>query len=189
MPQYPNKNVAHCLIMATLGIDNVLNQIKEKAISAPPGILPKGITMDSYIGYTVINLSDTTLTKAQVSALEKGLTFCPTPDPPNKSLIWTDFNEFHRRLCLKFHFYNDSQMLNHLSEDELDLINFMANNLDQEMDPNKDLHTGFVDKSTWKPNRVHQSLDIFQRSFKLGLLNSKTKYNSRPNLSKEQRLA
>ena len=161
--------------MATLDIDNILKRIKEEAITATPGILPKGKTMDSYIGHTVINLSDTTLTEAQVSALEKGLTFCPTPGPPNKSLIWTDFKEFHRRLCLKFHFYNDNQMFNHLSDDELDLINFMANNLDQEMDPYKDLHKGFVNKSTWKPNRVHQSLDIFQRSFKLGLLNSKTK--------------
>ena len=40
----------------------------------------------------------------------------------------------------------------------------------------------------WKPDRVHQSLDIFQRSFKLGLLNSKTKNNSKPNLTREQRL-
>ena len=130
--------------MATLDIDNILKRIKEDAITAPPGILPKGKTMDSYIGHTVINLSDTTLTEAQVSALEKGLTFCPTPGPPNKSLIWTDFKEFHRRLCLKFHFYNDNQMFDYLSDNELDLINFMASNLDQEMDPYKHLHKGFV---------------------------------------------
>ena len=175
-------------MMATPDMDNILMRIKEEATIAPPGILPKGKSMDSYIGHTVINLSDTTLTEAQVSALEKGLTFCPTPGPPNKSLIWTDFKEFHRRLCLKFHFYNDNQMFDHLSENELDLINFMASNLDQEIDPYKNLHKGFVNKSTWKPNRVHQSLDIFQRSFKLGLLNIKTKYNSKSNLSKEQRL-
>ena len=172
--------------MATPDMDNILMRIKEEATIAPPGILPKGKSMDSYVGHTVINLSDTTLTEAQVSALEKGLTFCPTPGPPNKSLIWTDFKQFHRRLCLNFHFYNDNQMFDHLSENEL--INFMAGNLDQEIDPHKNLHKGFVNKSTWKPNRVHQSLDIFQRSFKLGLLNSKTKYNSKSNLSKEQRL-
>ena len=61
-------------------------------------------------------------------------------------------------------------MFDHLSENELDLINFMASNLDQEIDPYKNLHKGFVNKSTWNPNRVHQSLDTFQRSFKLGLL-------------------
>ena len=64
----------------------------------------------------------------------------------------------------------------------------MADNLDQEMNPYKHLHKKFVDKSNWKPNRVHQSLDIFQRSFKIGLLNSKTKTVHKPNLTKEQRM-
>ena len=127
--------------------------------------------MDSHIGHTVINLCDTTLTKAQISALEKGLTFCPTPG-----------------LCLRFHFYNDNNKFDHLSDDEIELINFMADNLDQEMNPYKHLHKKFVDKSNWKPNRVHQSLDIFQRSFKIGLLNSKTKTVHKPNLTKEQRM-
>ena len=85
--------------------------------------------MDSHIGHTVINLSDITLTESQVQALQKGLTFCPTPGPPNKAKIWTDFKEFHRRLCLKFHFYNDNQQFDHLSENEIDLINFMADNM------------------------------------------------------------
>ena len=88
--------------------------------------------MDSLIGHTVINLSPITLTEAQVSALEKGP---PTPGPPNKAKIWTDFKEFHRRLCLKFHFYNDNQMFDHLTEHEIDLIDFMAENLDEETNP------------------------------------------------------
>ena len=82
-------------MMATPDMNMILNQIKEEAKIAPPGILPKGKSMDSHIGHTVINLSDTTLTKAQISALEKGLAFCPTPGPPNKSQIWTDFKEFY----------------------------------------------------------------------------------------------
>ena len=61
-------------MMATSDMDNVLMRIKEDATIAPPGILPKWKSMDSYIGHTVINLSDHTLTDAQVSALEKGLT-------------------------------------------------------------------------------------------------------------------
>ena len=47
--------------------------------------------MESLIGHTVINLSDETLSKAQVSALEKDLIFCPTPGPPNKAQIWLDW--------------------------------------------------------------------------------------------------
>ena len=88
-------------MMATSDLNEMLNEIKEGAkIAPPPGIIPKGKTMDSLVGHTVINLPDITLTENQVSALEKGLTFCPTPGPPNKAKIWTDFKEFHRRLCL-----------------------------------------------------------------------------------------
>ena len=77
-------------------------------------------------------------------------------------------------------------MFYHLSDNEVDLINFMAENLDEETNPYKKIHQKFVDKSTWKPNRVHQSLDIFQRSFKMGLLNSKIPHASKPNLTREQ---
>ena len=142
--------------------------------------------MDSHIGHTVINLSDITLTESQVQALQKGLTFCPTPGPPNKAKIWTDFKEFHRRLCLKFHFYNDNQQFDHLSENEIDLINFMADNMEEETNPYHSIHNKFVNKSSWKPSRVHQSLDIFQRSFKIGLLNSNIKHARKPNLTREQ---
>ena len=72
-------------------------KLKEVKI-VPPGIRPKGKTMDSLVGHTVINLSDITVSEAQVSALANGLTFCPTPGPPNKVKIWMDFKEFHRRL-------------------------------------------------------------------------------------------
>ena len=47
-------------------------------------ILLPGKSFDSYIGHNVINLSDTPLTEPQVSALEKDLTFCPTPNKPDK---------------------------------------------------------------------------------------------------------
>ena len=138
--------------------------------------------MDSSVGHTVINLSYITLSKAQVSALEKGLTFCHTPVPLNKAKIWMDFKEFHRRLCLKYHFYNDNQMF----DKEVELINFIADNLEHDTNPYNTIHQKFVDKSSWKPNRVHQSLAILQRSFKLGLLNSKTKHARKPNLTREQ---
>ena len=139
------------------------------------------------MSHTVINLSDISLTESQVLTLEKGLTFCSTPGPPNKAKIWTDFKEFHRRLCLKFHFYNDNQQFDHLSDHGIELIkNFMAENLDEETSPYQKIHSKFVNKSTWKPNRVHQSLDIFQRSFKIGLLNSKLQHVRKLNLTREQ---
>ena len=62
----------------------------------------------------------------------------------------------------------------------------MAENLEEETSPYHKIHKKFVHKSTWKPNRVHQSLDIFQRPFKIGLLNSKLKKVRKPNLTREQ---
>ena len=108
----------------------ILDTIKEEAKLAPPGILPKGKSMDSYIGHTVVNLSDIQLTPDQYSALEKGLTFCPTPGPPDKSKIWSDFKDFYRRLCLKYHFHKDNGHFDHLTTEEADLVGFLAHNLD-----------------------------------------------------------
>ena len=139
----------------------ILNNIKEEAKTAPPGILSQGKSMDNYIGHTVVNLSDMTLTTEQTKALEKGLTVCPTPGPPNKSQIWTDFKEFHRRLCLKYHFHKVNGHFDHLTSEEPELVGFLASNLEHCENPYKDLHSQFRNKSNWKPPNTHQSLDVF----------------------------
>ena len=66
-------------------------EIELSAINAAPGILPKDTKFESYIGHNVINLSNVQLSTYQLSALEKGLTFCPSPGAPDKSQIWEDF--------------------------------------------------------------------------------------------------
>ena len=63
-------------------------QIELAALDSPPGILPPDTEFESYIGHNVINISNIDLNEHQVSALEKGLTFCPTPKGPDKSEIW-----------------------------------------------------------------------------------------------------
>ena len=113
-------------------LTQILDQIKQKAATSQPGILPTGKSLRSVIGHTVINISDSHLTKPQIEALEKGLTFGPTPGPPDKSLIWTDFKDFHRRLVLKHYFYNDNQLLDN---DDQELIQFLAQNLDDNENP------------------------------------------------------
>ena len=77
--------------------------LKLEAKTAKPGILPPGTKFKSYIGHTVFNISNIDITEPQVKALEKGLTFCPTPGPPDKAQIWLDFKEFHRRLDCNGH--------------------------------------------------------------------------------------
>ena len=73
-------------------------------------------------------------------------------------------------------------MFDQLSDQEIELIKFMADNLEQEINPYKHIHKKLVDKSTWKPNRVHQSVEIFQRSFNLGIFNSKIKTVHKPEI-------
>ena len=90
---------------------DTIAELKKAALTSRLGILPPGKSMQSLIGHTVVNISDLHLTKPQIEALEKGLTFCPTPGAPNKAAIWTDFKDFHRRLILKHHFYNDNHLL------------------------------------------------------------------------------
>ena len=181
-----NPKIPQNTIMERINYIKTLNVIKEEAQKAPPGILPEHKTMDDYIGQTVINLSDTELTSSQRSALSKGLTFCPTPHMPNKAMIWTDFKEFYRRLCLKFHFHIDNGSFNNLSPEELEMIDFMANNLEEAEQPFNSIHKKFIDKSSWKPPRIHNSLEVFQRAFKNGLLKSHLKGNKRKNLTKKQ---
>ena len=95
--------------MSSIEDEHFLDTLKNEARTSRPGILPKDTKFESYIGHTVINLSNTTLDESQVKALEKGLTFCPTSGPPDKSQIWLDFKEFHRRLEL-VEFFNRGKM-------------------------------------------------------------------------------
>ena len=104
-----------------------IDLLRLEAQSAKPGILPPNTTFESYIGHTVINISNIDLTETQVRALEKGLTFCPTPEPPDKSQIWLDFKEFHRRLELTHHFSNDTPTSPDLGINQ-SIIDFMNKN-------------------------------------------------------------
>ena len=62
--------------------------------------------MQNYIDHTVTNLSDIELNSGQL----KGLTFYLTPHNVNKALTWDDFEEFYRRLCLKYHFQDNGHL-------------------------------------------------------------------------------
>ena len=120
------------------------------------------------------------LTQPQTEALQKGLTFCPTPGPSDKSLIWTDFKNFHRRLALRHHFYNDNQLLDN---NDQELINFLAQ---MKICSKKHMHPSEI-RVTWKPANTHISLNVFRQAFKTCLLNSKIEKRKQDNPRKEQR--
>ena len=166
--------------------------IELASLNAPPGILPPNTEFESYIGHNVINISNLDLNEHQLTALEKGLTFCPTPKGPDKSEIWNDFKEFHRRLELVQFFKPNEEQPNvdlGISQSIIDFMN--ANTTDDQVDEpttsNFDhIHNQFKNKSTWKPYPPNRTLDTYKRSFKANLLESKIHPSRHSNLSREQ---
>ena len=109
-------------------IEEFLINLRNEAKEARPGILPKDTKFESYIGHTVINLSNTPLNQHQIKALEKDLTFCPTPSPPDKSQRWLDFKEFYRRLEL-MEFFNREKSETPDPLNNQSIIDFMNQNV------------------------------------------------------------
>ena len=168
-------------------------QIELSALNATPGILPKGTQFENYIGHNVINLSNVQLSVHQLSALEKGLTFCPTPGTPDKSLIWEDFKEFHRRLeLMQFFTPKETNTELNISQSIIDFMNENATDTttEQEYVPKEHLyehiHQKSRNKSKRRPNPPNKTLDSFKRAFKMDLLQDKTLVNNIPNLTKEE---
>ena len=180
--------------MSSIEDKSILDALKQEAKSSQPGILPKNTRFESYIGHTVINISNTVLDEEQVKALEKGLTFCPTPGPPDKSQIWLDFKEFRRRLELMEFFSRDKEYENPTGISQ-SIIDFMNNNANEkpttdktEEELNTELQHKFRPKSNWKPNPPNKTLDLFQRSVKQEILKSRVKKRHYNNLTKQEKI-
>ena len=158
--------------MSSVESPDFLETLKTEAKNSQPGILPKNTKFQSYIGHNVINLSNIILEENQIRALEKGLTFCPTPGPPDKSQIWLDFKEFHRRLELMKFFSRDCNGKKDININQ-SIIDFMNRNaketdIDEQNEEalNKEMQSKFKLKSSWRPSPPNRTLDIFQRSIK-----------------------
>ena len=182
--------------MSSIESPNFLDTLRNEAKNAQPGILPQNTKFESYIGHTVINISNIALDQYQIRALEKGLTFCPSPGLPDKSQIWLDFKEFHRRLELMEFFSRDNiDQKNDDTNINQSIIDFMNQNA-QSDDPstpdeeslNKEIQAKFKPKSEWRPYPPNRTLDIFQRSIKQEILKCKFKHKRHDNLTKEERL-
>ena len=174
-------------------MDNQVNidLLRLEAQTAKPGILPPNTKFESYIGHTVINISKIDLTEPQVKALEKGLTFCPTPGPPDKAQIWLDFKEFHRRLELT-HYFSDYTASKTNTDLDQSIIDFMtAKDSDDSDTPDSDtedkIKKRFIPKSGWRPYPPNKTLETFQRSFKHDVLKSKVPKKRYDNLTKQGR--
>jgi hypothetical protein len=139
--------------------DHLVNNIYDK----PKDLVPlfdinNKAKPQSLLGNRVVNLSDHHLTKSQISVLERGITFAPTPGPADFAEIRHDVSEFCRRLLLKVHFYdednpNDQSFKNEIPRGLLKfkppskwkpkvndpVVNAFVNNVQQSI-PNVNLH-------------------------------------------------
>ena len=84
---------------------------------------------------TIFNLSHRVLTDAEIKVLEKGLDFAPIQRKINEPELMLDFNEFCRRMRLKWYFRDETQEFSETP--------------------------AFSIKSTWNPPKGQPSLAVF----------------------------
>ena len=187
---------------------------------APPGglsprigILQPGQSMQDYIGHSVINLSDKTLSPDQLKALSKGLTFCPTPWEPDMASIITNLEAFFRKMRLKVHFLRmeknaqEAEFLTKLEENKgkrgrKKTTSFTQVNIRPisqcftptqsqtpvvDMGQPKPTWKSFMGKSTFNPPSTDPTLESFCRQVKFDTLKSPVKKIRWSNLTKEER--
>ena len=87
---------------------------------------------------TIFNLSNRVLTDTKIKVLEKGLDFAPIQKKLNEPELRSDFNEFCRRMRLKWHFRDESE---NFSEAPV-----------------------FNPKSRWQPPQGHPCYKVFLKS-------------------------
>ena len=110
---------------------------------------------------TVFNLRKKVLTEAEIKVLEKGLDYAPIQNKVNEPELRSDFEEFCRRMRLKWYFRNDPT-------------------------PDFSEKPSFTPKSSWKPPTRHPNHEVFlseleKQIFKI--VDSKLGYS---NFSKEE---
>ena len=97
-----------------------------------------GVFMLPFCSDTVFNLSSKVLMDTEINIHEQGLDFAPIQNKINQPELRKDFEEFCRRMRIKWYFRNE------ISE------NFSEK-------------PAFTPKSKWKPPKGHPSLEVFLR--------------------------
>ena len=90
----------------------------------------------SFWSDTVFNLSNNVLTEDEIKVLEKGLDFAPIQRKVNEPELRQDFENFCRRMKIKWHFQNEPS--DNFSEKPT-----------------------FSPKSSWKPPLRHPNFEVF----------------------------
>ena len=113
---------------------------------------------------TVFNLSNKVLTEDEIKVLEKGLDFAPIQRKVNEPELRQDFENFCRRMRIKWHFRNEP-----------------TDNFSEKL--------AFSSKALWKPPLGHPNLEVFLSQVEnelFGITKEPTRYS---NLSLEENLS
>ena len=113
---------------------------------------------------TVFNLSGRVLSESEIKVLEKGLDFAPFQKKVNEPELRRDFEEFSRRMRIKWHFRNE------ISEDFSEV-------------------PAFSPKSSSNPPQGHPNLKVYLSQVENELLSIADEPRKYSNLSKEEWIA
>ena len=113
---------------------------------------------------TVFNLSGRVLSESEIKVLEKGLGFAPFQRKVNEPELRRDFQEFCRRMRIKWHFRNE------ISEDFSEV-------------------PAFSSKSSWNPPQGHPNLEVYLSQVENELFSIADEPIRYSNLSKEEWIA
>ena len=139
----------------------------------PPPDTPKSEESKfSYLGKRVINLSKYQLSKSEISLLERGITFAPTPGDADIAEIHLEVNKFLRRILLKLHFYDPDP-------------NMQNSNFNQ-IPPGL---VKFRKPSTWTPRINDPCVSAFIHNVQKSMSELSPRSRNTHNLSKEERLS
>jgi len=130
----------------------------------------------------VVNISDVTLSSAEIDLLSKGLNFCPTPGEPDFGEIRKDLDSFHTRLRQKNYFAEQSGP-------DRDREGEMPTTSDTpDPGPLPFHHRKFKKKSMWAPPGP-KTLEAFITSNDTALNSKKSRAPHFHNLTKEEEAA
>jgi hypothetical protein len=99
---------------------------------------------------TIFNLAQTKLTVHEKSVLNKGLKFCPTPDPPDAKEYQSSIENLHRKLLLQAYHGDNSET-----------------NLQQDLDADEALQTTHKPPTKWIPQRHQCNNNIYKFAMEL----------------------
>ena len=140
---------------------SILDELQNVSVTGPSNNTDSTRLTGYFCSETVFNLSNRVLSDAEIKVLEKGLDYAPIQNKINEPELRNDFNEFCRRMRLKWYFRN-------------------------EVTPNFSEVPAFRPTSSWNPPKGHPNLEVFLSEVEKELftvVDSKLGYS---NLSKEE---